>query len=88
MTLAEWAKSSHYPIDKIDKIMEGGSGPKSHEARGRSHLGQVAPGQGATGSRLRASSAAWHPRRFDTSKICSICGGAFVGLKDIIAEGL
>ena len=43
-------------------------------------------GHGATGERLQSPEAARHPLRHDNALF--ICGGAFVGLEDIIAKRL
>ena len=76
-------------IDEIDKIKAGGSGFKDMRLGVQHALLKMLEGTIAT----VPPEGGWkHPAQpgipFDTSQILFICGGAFVGLEDIIAKRL
>jgi len=76
-------------IDEIDKIRSGGSGFKDLRQGVQHALLKMLEGTIAT---VPPAGGYKHPAQpgvpFDTSQILFICGGAFVGLEDIIAKRL
>ena len=76
-------------IDEIDKIKAGGSGFKDLRSGVQHALLKMLEGTIAT----VPPQGGWkHPAQpgvpFDTTNVLFICGGAFIGLEDIIAKGL
>src|SRR5271165_6840445 len=76
-------------IDEIDKIRSGGSGFKDLRLGVQHALLKLIEGSVAT---VPPAGGYKHPAQpgvpFDTSQILFICGGAFVGLEEIIAKRL
>jgi len=76
-------------IDEIDKIRSGGSGFKDLRQGVQHALLKMLEGTIAT---VPPQGGYKHPQQpgvpFDTSQVLFICGGAFVGLEDIIAKRL
>src|SRR5271165_2622843 len=76
-------------IDEIDKIQRSGSGFKDLRLGVQHSLLKLLEGTIAT---VPPAGGYKHPQQpgipFDTSQILFICGGAFVGLEDIIAKRL
>ena len=76
-------------IDEIDKIRSGGSGFKDLRLGVQHALLKLLEGTIAT---VPPAGGYKHPAQpgvpFDTSQVLFICGGAFVGLEDIIAKRL
>ena len=76
-------------IDEIDKIRSGGSGFKDLRQGVQHALLKMLEGTVAT---VPPQGGFKHPAQpgipFDTSQVLFICGGAFVGLEDIIAKRL
>ena len=76
-------------IDEIDKIRSGGSGFKDIRLGVQHGLLKILEGSVAT---VPPQGGYKHPAQpgvpFDTSNVLFICGGAFVGLEDIIAKRL
>src|SRR5271157_3883390 len=76
-------------IDEIDKIRSGGSGFKDLRLGVQSALLKMLEGTVAT---VPPAGGYKHPAQpgvpFDTTNVLFICGGAFVGLEDIIAKRL
>ena len=75
-------------IDEIDKIKTAGSGFKDLRQGVQHALLKMLEGTSAT---VPPQGGYKHPAQpgipFDTSNVLFICGGAFVGLEDIIAKG-
>ena len=76
-------------IDEIDKIRVGGSGGKDLRQGVQHALLKILEGTVAV---VPPEGGYKHPQRpgvpFDTTDVLFICGGAFVGLEDIIAKRL
>ena len=76
-------------IDEIDKIQRGGSGFKDLRLGVQHALLKMLEGSVAT---VPPAGGYKHPAQpgipFDTTNVLFICGGAFVGLEDIIARRL
>jgi len=76
-------------IDEVDKIRAGGSGFKDMRLGVQHALLKMLEGTIAT---VPPQGGYKHPQQpgipFDTSNVLFICGGAFVGLEDIIAKRL
>ena len=76
-------------IDEIDKIQRGGSGFKDMRLGVQHALLKILEGTVAT---VPPQGGCKHPAQpgipFDTTNVLFICGGAFVGLEDIIAKRL
>src|SRR5208337_4638857 len=76
-------------IDEIDKIRSGGSGFKDLRQGVQHALLKMLEGSVAT---VPPQGGYKHPMQpgvpFDTTNVLFICGGAFVGLEDIIAKRL
>jgi ATP-dependent Clp protease ATP-binding subunit ClpX len=76
-------------IDEIDKIKSGGTGFKDLRQGVQHTLLKMLEG---TVAMVPPHSGYKHPQQpvipFDTTNVLFICGGAFVGLEDIIAKRL
>ena len=76
-------------IDEVDKIRAGGSGFKDMRLGVQHALLKILEGSVAT---VPPAGGYKHPAQpgvpFDTTNVLFICGGAFVGLEDIIAKRL